>query len=181
MKNSLFLFIICTCMVSCMDFPSKVENYVLSQYGYGDSVFIYTIDMQDVLGVDISNVYVFSEITSSEEISEIIGIELPHKEITWSWDTKYRIICIQDKRITYEELYEMKNICFVGNDTTWHLSKDCQDLYSHYYPGMTSPTLCAYQVFRSSRMNVKRKVLSNRERKACRPISRYWYELSAAK
>ena len=168
-------------MVSCADFPSKVENYVLMHYGNGDSTVIYKIDMKDVLGVDISDVYVFHELTSSEEIAEIIGIKLPHKEITWSWDTKYRIVCIQDKKITYDELYEMKNIRFVGNDTTWHLSKECQDLYSQYYPGMTAPTLCKYQVFHSSQMNIKRKVLSKREKEAYQSISKYWYELSAAK
>ena len=141
MKKKMFLFIICTCMVSCVDFPRKIENYVLIQYGNGDTTSI-IIDLQDVLGVDMSKVYVFSEPTSSEEISEIIGIKLPHKEITWSWETKYHIICVQGKQITYEEIYKMKNVCFVGNDTTWHLSKECQDLYSHYYLGMTAPSWC---------------------------------------
>ena len=190
MKKIMFLLIICTCTASCLDFfkesrtadfPGKVESFVLTQYGKGDSTSTHVIDMQDILGVKINKVYVFPEPTSNEEISEIIGIKLPHREMTWSWDTKYRIICTQNKQITYEELYEMKNVYFVGNDTTWHLSKKCQDIYSQFHPGMTPPTWCNYEVFHSPKMNVKRKVLSKKERETCRPISKYWYELSAAK
>ena len=190
MKKIMFLLIICTCTASCLDFsrkveradfPGKVESFVLTQYGKGDSTSTHVIDMQDVLGVKINQVYVFSEPTSNEEISEIIGIKLPHREMTWSWDSKYRIICTQDKQITYEELYEMKNVCFIGNDTIWNLTKECQELYSQYNPGMTAPTHCNYQVFCSSRMSVKKKVLSKREIDKCQPISKYWFELSAAK
>lgn len=168
-------------MASCVDFPRKVESYVLTQYGKGDSTSIYPIDMKDVLRVNISKIYIFPEPTSSEEISEIIGIKLPHREMTWSWDSKYHIICTQDKQITYEELYEMKNVYFIGNDTTWHLTKECQELYSQYNPGMTAPAWCEYQVFHSSQMNIKIKVRSKREIEKCQPISKYCFELSAVK
>ena len=180
MKKFLILFLICAGLPGCMDFPAKVGHYVSKKYGDADSTSIYEIDLQDVLGVKISDVYVFGEVTSNEEISEIIGIELPHREMTWSWETKYRIICVYDKQVTYEELYEMKNVHFDGNDTIGHLSQECQDRFSQFHPGMTAATKCDYQVFHSPKMKVKRKILSKRKRETCWPVSKYWFELSAA-
>ena len=88
MKKILIFFIICIGLQSCTDFSAKVENFVSERYGNADSSSVYEIDLQDILGEKINEVYIFGEITSNEEISEIIGIELPHRKMTMSWETK---------------------------------------------------------------------------------------------
>ena len=180
MKKVLYFFTICICMVSCADFSSKVERYVSEKHAETDTMSFYEIDLQDVLDKRISEVYVFGEVTSNEEISEIIGIELPHRKTTMSWDTKYHIVCVYDKLVTYEELYTKKNVSIDGNDTTWYFSKKCQDIYSQFHPGMTPPAWCQYKVFHSPKMRVNIEPLNKNERKEYWH-KRYWYELSAVK
>lgn len=181
MKKFLILFLICAGLPGCMNFPTKVGHYVSKKYGDADSTSVYEIDLQDVLGVKISDVYVFGEVTSNEEISEIIGIELPHRRMTWSWETKYRIICVYDKQVTYEELYTRSNVFINGNDTIWHFSPQCIDRYSQFHPGMTAATWCKYKVFHSPKMKIKREPFDKDERYEYWYIMpKYWYELSAA-
>lgn len=133
-------------MQSCMDFSRKIEKAVSFSNVDIEST-TYEIDLQDVLGVKISEIFLFPELTSNEEITEIIGISLPHKSLTWSWNNKYHIICIYDKQVTYDDLFESKNVCFEGNDTIWRFSKEFQDLYIQVFPGLRAPTFAKYKVF----------------------------------
>ena len=180
MKKILIFFIICVGLPSCTDFSAKVENFVSERYGDADSSSVYEIDLQDIIGKRINEVYIFGEITSNEEISEIIGIELSRRKMTMSWETKYRIVCVYDKQVTYEELYTKRNVSIDGNDTIFYFSQKCQDLYSQFHPGMTAPTFCDYKVFHSPKMKVKREPLSKNEEKEHWHKKKYCYELSAA-
>ena len=123
MKKILIFLIICVGLSSCTDFSAKVENFVSERYGEADSSAVYEIDLQDILGERINEVYIFGEITSNEEISEIIGIELPHRKMTMSWETKYRIVCVYGKQVTYEELYTKRNVFIDGNATIFYFSQ----------------------------------------------------------
>ena len=169
MKKFLYLFLICICLQSCMDFSQKIEKVMSGSNIQIDST-TYEIDLQDALGVKISEIFLFPELTSNEEITEIIGISLPHKSLTWSWNNKYHIICIYDKQVTYDDLFESKNVCFEGNDTIWRFSKEFQDLYIQVFPGLRAPTFAKYQVFSNPNLLVTKELYDETN-------NTYWYKL----
>ena len=146
MRKFIFLCIIILCMQSCMDFSQKIEKVMSGSNIQIDST-TYEIDLQDALGVKISEIFLFPELTSNEEITEITGICFPHKSLTWSWNTKYHIICIYDKQVTYDDLFDSKNVYFEGNDTVWNFSKEFQESYVHVFPRLRAPTSAKYKVF----------------------------------
>ena len=144
MKKFLYLFLICICLQSCMDFSQKIEKVMSGSNIQIDST-TYEIDLQD-------------------------GISLPHKSLTWSWNNKYHIICIYDKQVTYDDLFESKNVCFEGNDTVWRFSKEFQDLYIQVFPGLRAPTFAKYQVFSNPNLLVTKELYDETN-------NTYWYKL----
>ena len=148
MKRGCFYYIIiCITLTSCADFSRKVEKYLSVNYAKTEWSSTQIMDLQEVLNVSIDEVYVFPELTSHEEISEIIGVSLPSRETSWSWDQKWHLLCLYKGQVAYEEVYKQMNIFFTGNDTLWNFEQSFIDKWNH--TGVIPPSTCEYKVFRS--------------------------------
>lgn len=114
------------------------------------------IDFADIFNENISDIYVFSAISSELEISEVIGAAYKEFFPTIMWDDYKQIyIFMNEGQIVYKQIVEsMKRLDFCEGESIYEFSPQSLDKFEKEEPGEIHSERCYYQHYLSPKMKV---------------------------
>lgn len=121
------------------------------------------IDFADIFNKNISDIYVFSAISSELEISEVIGTE--YKEFFPTImlnDYKQIYIFMNEGQIVYKQAVEsLKRLDFCEGESVYKFSPQSLDKFEKEEPHYLHSNNCDYLHYPSSKMKVVKTVLED--------------------
>ncbi|MBR3564955.1 MAG: hypothetical protein IKN91_01310 [Paludibacteraceae bacterium] len=101
------------------------------------------INFENIFNRKISDIYIFSHVTDSKEISEIIGVKYYDLRFFEILDShKSRFICVNNNNIVIDEIIYFNKINFISEKKVILYEDQFRKKYDNYED---APTICYYE------------------------------------